>query len=390
MTKFLERAKELKNQMLEDRHYLHQHAEAGEHLPETTAYVMRRLQEIGLDPQEICPSGITALIKGDKPGKTILLRADMDALPMTETNDLPFQSITDAAHNCGHDLHTAMLLGAAQILQENRRELCGNVKLMFQPAEEVFTGSKKLIDAGILENPKVDAALAIHVMLDHNGPGLNHGVGYMTSSCDGFKITVHGSGCHGAMPETGNDPINIGLHIYSAFQNLIAREIPSADRATLTFGAFQAGSAPNIIPGEAVLMGTLRTYNKELRQKLVTRMKEICEYEGKAFGASVDYEVLSSVPSTYSDPELTRELAEYASEICPDFIRDRNYQVTPSDDFAFISEKVPSCYFMMESKVDGCNVQHHNPGVLFDESMMPYGACVHATCAFNWLNKREK
>ena len=228
----------------------------------------------------------------------------------------------------------------------------------------------------------------MHVMLDSSKPALNYGLGYMTSSCDGFKITVHGNGCHGAMPELGIDPINVGLHIYSAFQNLIARETPSAERAILTFGAFNAGATPNIVPGEAVLMGTLRTYNKELREKLVSRMHEICEYEGKSFGATVDYEVLSDVPSTYSDPEMTKELAGYASEIEPGIIGKTNYMVTPSDDFAFISEHVPTTYFMIEAKVDGCPVQHHNPGVLFNEDALPYGAAVHATCAFNWLNKQ--
>lgn len=387
MNKFLERAKELETQMQEDRHHLHKYAEAGEDLPHTTQYVMKRLKDIGLKPIELCQSGVMAVIEGAKPGKTFMLRADMDALPMPEENSLSYRSITDAAHTCGHDLHTAMLLGAAQLLYERREELCGRVKLMFQPAEEVFTGSKKMIAAGILENPKVDAAMGMHVMLDHKGPLLNYSVGYMTSSCDGFKITIHGSESHGAMPYTGIDPINVGMHIYSAFQNLIARESPSSDKVVLTLGAFNAGSTPNIIPGEAVLMGTLRTYNKELRERLVKRMHEICEYEGKAFDAFVEYEVLSDVPSTYSDPELTKELAGYVKDTFPNMIGRTDYLVTPSDDFAFISEKVPTAYFMMEAHVEGCHVQHHNPQVLFDESVLPYGAAIHATCAFNWLNK---
>lgn len=389
MNHFLQHAKELEHMMQEDRHHLHQHAEAGESLPETTAYVMKRLRQIGLIPEEICQSSVTALIEGKKPGKTILLRADMDALPMNETNHLLFKSITNAAHNCGHDLHTAMLLGAAQILYECRNELCGTVKLMFQPAEETFSGSKKMIDAGILENPSVDAALGMHVMLDTPVPSLNYGIGYMTSSCDGFKITIKGSGCHGAMPHLGIDPINAGLHLYSAFQNLIARECNPAEKVSLTFGSFNAGSTANIVPDSAVLMGTLRTYNKTLRQKLVKRMHEICKAVETMFRVSINYEVLSDVPSTYSNPELTKELASYASEVTPDFICHTDYKVTPSDDFAFISEKVPTAYMMIGCKVDGCSVQHHNPGVLFDEAVLPYGAAVHAACAYNWLNKEN-
>lgn len=389
MNEFLKRAQELEEQMLADRHYLHQNAEAGEDLPNTTKYVMQRLREIGLEPEEICQSGVTALIRGGHPGKTILLRADMDALPMEEHNNLPFHTVTNAAHNCGHDMHTSMLLCAAQILNERKEELYGNVKLMFQPAEEVFAGSEKMIRAGLLENPKVDAAIGLHVMLDHKAPCLSYGLGYMTSSCDGFKITVHGKGCHGAMPHTGIDPINIGMHIYEAFQNLIAREADPAEKCSLTFGAFQAGSTTNIVPNEAVLMGTLRTYNKEMRARLVTRMKEITEYMAKAFGASAEYEAVADVPSTYSDPALTKELAGYAAEITPDFIGDTDYKVTPSDDFAFVSEKVPTTYFMMNCKVDGCAVQHHNPGVLFDEKAMPYGAATHAACAYHWMKNNR-
>ena len=260
MNQFLRRATELEPQMQKDRRYLHQHAEAGEHLPGTTKYVMERLASIGLSPHEICDSGVTALSEGSRPGKTILLRADMDALPMKESNSLPFQTVTDAAHNCGHDIHTAMLLAAAQILYERRDELCGSVKLMFQPAEEVFTGSENMIKAGLLSNPTVDAAMGMHVMLDTPVPSLNYGTGFMTSSCDGFKITVKGVGCHGAMPHMGIDPINVGFHIYSAFQNLIARECDPGEKASLTLGAFNAGSTSNIIPDSAVLMGTLRTY----------------------------------------------------------------------------------------------------------------------------------
>lgn len=390
MNEFLQRAKELESQMQKDRRHLHQHAEAGEHLPQTLAYVMERLTSMGLSPQEICDSGITALIEGKNPGRTILLRADMDALPMDEVNDLPFKSVTQAAHTCGHDIHTAMLLSAAQILSERKDELCGNVKLMFQPAEEVFTGSENMIKAGLLTDPPVDAAMGMHVMLDTAVPSVNYGEGYMTSSCDGFKITVTGVGCHGAMPHLGIDPINAGFHIYSAFQNLVARESDPSQQVSLTLGAFNAGCTSNIIPDSAVLMGTLRTYNKELRDKLVQRMLEITENMGKALGVTVEYEALSNVPATYSDPELTRELAGYASEVTPDLIKSTTYKVTPSDDFARISEKVPTVYLMVGCRVEGCTVQHHNPGVLFDESVMPYGAAIHASCAYNWLNRGNK
>ena len=386
MNHFLTRAEELKDSMLNDRHYLHQHAEVGNELPVTTKYVMDRLTEIGLEPEEICKSGVVAVIKGKKPGKTYLLRADMDALPMTEINDLPFKSLTENAHNCGHDMHTSMLLAAAQMLKEKEDELEGCVKLMFQPAEEQFKGSLAMIEAGVLEN--VDACSAMHVMLDWDAPAYGCRPGFMSSSCDGFKITVNGKGCHGAMPELGIDPINVGLHIYQAFQSLIAREAGSKEIACLTFGQFAAGETSNIIPATCVMQGTLRTYNQTLREKLVKRMHEIVDAASKMFGAEVTYEVLSSVPSCYTDPEMLSEVKSYLTDL-GDICACEDYVVTPSDDMAFISEKVPTVYLMLGARVEGNPYPHHNPRVLFNENAMPVGAAMHAQCAFEWLKNHK-
>ena len=384
MNEFLKRAQALTESMLKDRRWLHQHAEVGDDLPETSGYVMTRLREIGLEPREICPGGIVAHIYGKKPGKTYLLRADMDALPMREDNDLPFRSRTDNAHNCGHDIHTAMLLAAAQMLREREEELQGCVKLMFQPNEEQFKGSLAMIRAGVLENPHVDACSAMHVMLDEEAPAVGWCGGYISSSCDGFKITVQGEGCHGAMPHLGVDPINAGLHIYQAFQSLIARESPPSETAILTLGQFSAGTASNIIPQSAVLQGTLRTYNKELRARLSARMRTVAEAAGAMFGAKVEYQVLSDVPSCYADPGLLEELVGYLEDMGGGKV----YQAkpfTPSDDMAFLTERVPSVYLQLGAKVPGNPYPHHNACVLFDEKAMPYGAAIHAQCAFEWL-----
>lgn len=384
MNEFLKRAQALTDSMLKDRRWLHQHAEVGDDLPETSGYVMTRLREIGLEPREICPGGIVAHICGKKPGKTYLLRADMDALPMSEDNDLPFRSRTPNAHNCGHDIHTAMLLAAAQLLKEREDELQGCVKLMFQPNEEQFKGSLAMIRAGVLENPRVDACSAMHVMLDEEAPAIGWCGGYISSSCDGFKITVKGVGCHGAMPHLGVDPINVGLHIYQAFQSLIARETPPSETAVLTLGQFSAGTASNIMPQSAVLQGTLRTYNKELRAKLFARMHTVAECAGAMFGAKVEYQVLSDVPSCYTDPKLLEELVGYLEDMGGGKV----YQAmpfTPSDDMAFLTERVPSVYLQLGAKVPGNPYPHHNACVLFDEKAMPYGAAIHAQCAFEWL-----
>lgn len=387
MNKFLKRAQELEASMKSDRHYLHQNAEVGFDLPITTKYVMDRLQEIGLEPKEICKSGVTALIEGKKPGKTYLLRADMDALSMNEENVLEFASKTNAAHNCGHDMHTAILLGAAQILKENVDELEGNVRLMFQPNEEAFLGSKAMIEAGVLDD--VDVASCMHMMLDYDASNYACAPGFFSSSCDGFKITVNGKGCHGAMPHLGIDPINVGMSICTAFQQLVSRETPPKETASLTFGQFSGGNTPNIVPDKVVIQGTLRTYNAELRAKLVNRMQTIVKSAGEMYGTTVEYEVLSDVPSIYVNPEMLEEVKTYLSEIEGLTLANNNFRITPSDDMAFISEKVPTVYLLLQARVKDNPYPHHNPKVLFDESAMTWGAAMHAQCAFEWLKNHK-
>ncbi|MFR2779280.1 MAG: M20 metallopeptidase family protein [Intestinibacter bartlettii] len=387
MNKFLKRAQELEASMKSDRRYLHQNAEVGFDLPITTKYVMDRLQEIGLEPKEICKSGVTALIEGKKPGKTYLLRADMDALSMNEENVLEFASKTNAAHNCGHDMHTAILLGAAQILKENVDELEGNVRLMFQPNEEAFLGSKAMIEAGVLDD--VDVASCMHMMLDYDASNYACAPGFFSSSCDGFKITVNGKGCHGAMPHLGIDPINVGMSICTAFQQLVSRETPPKETASLTFGQFSGGNTPNIVPDKVVIQGTLRTYNAELRAKLVNRMQTIVKSAGEMYGTTVEYEVLSDVPSIYVNPEMLEEVKTYLSEIEGLTLANNNFRITPSDDMAFISEKVPTVYLLLQARVKDNPYPHHNPKVLFDESAMTWGAAMHAQCAFEWLRNHK-
>ena len=257
-----QRACELKEETIANRRYIHEHAEVGLELPQTRAYVMEKLKEYGLEPKA-CGAGVTATL--GKAGKVLLLRADMDALPMPEESGESF-ACKDGIHNhaCGHDFHAAMLLTAAKILKEKENELEGTVKFMFQPAEETFEGSRNMIEHGILENPKVDAALAFHVAAGKVPAGLvmYNDSGVMMSSVDGFKITIHGKGAHGASPHTAIDPINVGTHIYLALQELIARESNPSHACVLTIGQFAAGSAPNIIPEIAVLQGTIRTNDK--------------------------------------------------------------------------------------------------------------------------------
>lgn len=387
MKNFMLSANEMKQELIEARRHIHQNAELGDNLPNTTKYVMEKLTALGLEPKEICKSGVTAVIKGGKPGKTILLRADMDALPMKETNDLPFKSTTEFAHTCGHDMHTAMLLGAAKLLVACKDELYGNVKLMFQPDEELFTGCAAMLDAGVLKAPDVDAAYDMHVMTELPCGVIANKTGFVTASCDGFKITVNGKGCHGAQPQNGVDPINAAAHILIALQELIARETPPSKLAVLTFGQLVAGTTPNIIPESAVMQGTMRCYDKDLRKQLVKRFREIVEHTAKAFGAEAEIEVLSDVPSIYAEPKLMEQCTTYINELDAGFTFDSEYLVTASDDYARISELVPSTFFAIGAKPEDPAqfYPNHNQNVIFNEDCLPHGAAMFAQCAFRWL-----
>lgn len=388
-----ERACQLKEETIANRRYLHQHAEVGLDLPETKAYVMAKLREYGLEPKE-CGAGVTATL--GKPGKVLLLRADMDALPMPEESGELFACQTDNRnHACGHDFHAAMLLTAAKLLKEKEAELEGTVKFMFQPAEETFEGSRNMIEHGILENPKVDAAMACHVAAGKVPAGLvmYNGSGVMMSSVDGFKITIHGKGAHGASPQTSIDPINVGMHIYLAFQELIARESNPNHACVLTIGQFSAGSAPNIIPETAVLQGTIRTNDKEARELLVRRMRQVAEGEAAVFGASVEIEMLSEVCPLICDPALTDEMVGFVKELpIPGLTLYPGASANASEDFALIAERVPSVFLYLGAGYldERGNYGAHNPKVVFNEDVCPIGVASMVHCAVQWLKTENQ
>ena len=383
------RALELKEETIANRRFFHENAENGLHLPETKAFVMKKLKEYGIEPVE-CGEGVTATIGNG--GKVILLRADMDALPMKEESGEPFSSKTGAAHACGHDFHAAMLLSAAKILKEEEAELRGTVKLMFQPAEETFQGSKNMLEHGILEEPKVDAALAYHVSPGRFPVGLYmyNDKNTMMYSVDGFKITIQGKGSHGAYPQVGVDPINIGVHIHLALQELIARECNPSHSCVLTIGQFEAGTAANIIPDTAVLQGTIRTNEKEARELLVKRMKVVVEKTAEVYRGSATIEMISEVPPLICDSELTKEVVGYMKELeIPNLIPHPDVSSSASEDFAVIAEKVPSSFLYLSAGYldERGDYPAHHPKVQFNEEVCPIGAGCLAHCARRWLEE---
>ncbi len=389
---YYERALELKEETIENRRYFHTNAEVGLDMPKAKAYVMKKLTEYGLEPKE-CGYGVTATL--GKGGKVLLLRADMDALPMPEESGEPFACPTGKeAHTCGHDFHAAMLLTAAKMLKENEAELEGTVKFMFQPAEETFQGGKNMLENGILENPHVDAALAYHVSPGKMPVGIYmyNSTGTMMFSVDGFKITVTGKGGHGAYPHTSIDPINIAVHVYLALEALIAREADPNKACVLTVGQFTAGTAENIIPNNAVMKGTIRTNDKTNRELLVRRMKEVAIKTAEVYGGTAEVEMLSEVPPLICDPKLTEEFVGYMKELnIPGAMPYPGISASASEDFASIAERVPSTFMYLSAGYTDERGQYpaHNPKAQFNEDVCPIGSSCLAHCATQWLKNNK-
>lgn len=389
---YYERALELKDETIANRRHIHKNAETGLDLPKTKAYVMKKLTEYGLEPKD-CGYGVTATL--GKGGKVLLLRADMDALPMPEESGEEFACPTGKeAHTCGHDFHAAMLLTAAKMLKEKEDTLEGTIKFMFQPAEETFEGSKNMIENGILENPPVDATLAYHVSPGKMPIGLfmYNDKDTMMYSVDGFKITIHGKGSHGAYPHVGVDPINIGVHIHLALQELIARESDPTHSCVLTIGQFAGGTAANIIPETAVLQGTIRTNKPEARELLVRRMKEVAEKTAAVYNGTVDIEMISEVPPLICNPKLTDEVVGYMQELgIPGLTPYPGISASASEDFAVIAEKVPSTFMYLSAGYLDERGQYpaHHPKAQFNEDVCPIGAACLAHCASQWLKNNK-
>ena len=389
---YYERALELKDETIANRRHIHKNAETGLDLPKTKAYVMEKLTEYGLEPKD-CGYGVTATL--GKGGKVLLLRADMDALPMPEESGEEFACPTGKeAHTCGHDFHAAMLLTAAKMLKEKEDTLEGTIKFMFQPAEETFEGSKNMTENGILENPPVDAALAYHVSPGKMPIGLfmYNDKDTMMYSVDGFKITIHGKGSHGAYPHVGIDPINIGVHIHLALQELIARESDPTHSCVLTIGQFAGGTAANIIPETAVLQGTIRTNKPEARELLARRMKEVAEKTAAVYNGTVDIEMISEVPPLICNPKLTDEVVGYMQELgIPGLTPYPGISASASEDFAVIAEKVPSTFMYLSAGYLDERGQYpaHHPKAQFNEDVCPIGAACLAHCASQWLKNNK-
>lgn len=402
----LQEAAAYQEQLVQTRRYLHSHPETGFDLKNTTEYVRKELIAMGYEPVMCGKSGIIALAGKKKSGKVFLIRGDMDALPIKEESDVPFSSDNGKMHACGHDMHTTMMLGAARLLKSHEYEIEGTLKLMFQPAEEIFEGSDDMINAGVLNSPDVDAAMMIHVMAGLPIPAgtvISCDGGVSAPAADYFYIDIQGKGCHGSMPNNGVDPITIAAHIITGLSEINSRELGLSDDAVITIGTINAGNAANVIPDTAHMSGTIRTYDEETRSYIKQRVSDIASNIASAYRGSASVTYGSGCPCLLNNPDLATCSAKYLNELLGPSRTFTAAQLnamsgggkasksTGSEDFAYVSQKVPSIMFALAAGTpqDGyCYPQHH-PKVKFDESILSEGSAVYAYTAMRWLEEHK-
>ena len=401
------RAYEIREQITADRRYLHRIPEIGTDLPQTCAYIAKRLDEMGIAweacggplPEQMTldymeagfprmerATGITAVIGQGSP--CILLRADIDALPVKEDNELEYRSTCGAGHMCGHDSHAAMLLGAARILKEMEDRLAGTVKLLFQPGEETGAGARLMVENGVLEDPHVDAAFGLHVQpVDPTGE-VGYAVGVNSSSLDTFILKIHGKGGHSSQPQLCTDPLMIMNQVYQAVNLLVTREADPAATVALTCGVAKGGTAVNIIPDEAELHIGLRTQDVAAAEHLKQRIPEVIDHYVTAWNGTYDLTVFHT-PCTYSDAGFCSQVVPYIREVTGE---DGVRQIPPmsgTEDFGYITAEVPGMFGFIGAGRPG-NAPLHSPQMVLDEDVLPIGAAIHANVAASWLEEQKK
>jgi hippurate hydrolase len=387
-------AEALQPWLVEIRRRLHRRPEIGLELPNTQALVVEELRGLGLTPQlGRSLSSVTAFIDGGSPGPTVLLRADMDALPVEEATGLDFVSEIDGAmHACGHDTHVTMLLGAARLLVQRRAGLAGRVMLDFQPGEEGRHGARFMLDEGLLDVPTdggfgpVAAAFAIHITARYSTGTINLRPGAIYAAGDRFTMTVRGAGGHASSPHLALDPVPIAAEIVLALQTIRSRRINTFDPLVLTVGSITSGTAPNIIPETAVLRGTVRTTSDDVRDRAHELIRQIPTGIAAAHGASAEVEISSGYPATINDEAVAAVVTSVGAELFgEDRVVEMPWPSMGSEDFSYILQRVPGAMVFLgatPADLDPATVpQTHSNKVVLDESAMPTGVALHVAMA---------
>jgi amidohydrolase len=362
------------------RRDLHRHPEIGYQEVRTTSRIKEILRELGIPNQDLpgMDTGVVGLIEGRPGGKTLALRADIDALPIKELNEIPYKSTAEGVmHACGHDAHTTIMLGVAKHVMESglKDKITGNLKFIFQPAEEKISGAEKMIRAGVLKKPKIDRIVACHMDPDLQVGQVAIFKGVSHAAADLFRMHIQGKGGHGAIPEDSIDPIVAGAHFVTALQTIVSREISPMEPSVITVGSLRAGTAGNIIPDEAVLEGTVRSLKPEVRDKIIARIAEMVAGLEKTFNVKVKYQYTSGVPPCMNDETVSEFLFEAASEIIGS---DHFVELKPAmvgEDFALFSQRVPGSIMRLGCTNKERSLVHklHSPHFDLDENVLVIG-----------------
>ncbi len=384
-------AKTFEAEMIARRRDFHRHPELGFQEIRTAGIVANELNTLGLEVRTgVGRTGVVGLLEGDKPGPTLLLRFDMDALPINEANSTDYISQTPGVmHACGHDGHTAIGLAVAKMLMPLRKEIAGTLKFVFQPAEEGLGGAEAMVKDGVMESPAPERSLALHVWNDKPFGWVAATDGPCMAASERFVVTLQGKGGHGASPYQTKDPVAAAAQIITALQTIVSRNVNAIDSAVVSVTAVNAGDAFNVIPDSAVLRGTIRTFKPEVRELVLRRVREIAEGIARAMDCAPTVELFSITPAVANDSQMSAEVRELARAM-PDVTNVMDDERTMgSEDMALMMDAVPGCYFFVGSANSerGLDYPHHHPRFDFDERVLAQSAALMAQAAARYVLK---
>jgi amidohydrolase len=390
MIDYLREAQEFFEYSRDLRRDFHQHPELGFQEVRTAGIVARELTALGLEVSTgVGKTGVVATLEGSSKGPVILARFDMDALPIQEETGAEYASQTPGVmHACGHDGHTAAGLTVARILEAHKDQLRGTVKLVFQPAEEGLGGAEAMVADGVLENPRPEKSLSLHLWNDKPVGWIGITPGPAMSASDRFSIQIRGRGGHGAAPHLGIDPVVAGAQVISALQNIVSRNVAPLESAVVTVTSMTGGEAFNVIPEIVELRGTIRSFNPDVRELVLERFQQIVTGVSEAMGCQTEVELRKITPATVNDPEMAEKVRGVAARILPEAELDADERTMGSEDMAYMMDDIPGCYFFVGSsnQEQGLDAAHHHPKFDFDESALPRAAALMAAAVVEFLD----
>ena len=381
-------ANDIKDELVQLWKRLHMQPELGYEEYKTSELIAEYLTELGLSVRRcVGKTGVVGVLEGTKPGNVVGLRADIDGLPVQEENEFEHKSVIDGRmHACGHDSHTAMLLGTAKLLSENRENLAGTVKFVFQPAEEYVTGAQAMIDDNVMHDPDIDLMLALHVIPDIPSGHIEIKSGAITSSTDEFVIRIIGKGGHGSNPQLAIDPIMTGAQLVTAIQTIVSRKISPVMPAAVSFGSFHGGNKSNTIPAAVDMNGTIRCQDEGVRRLIAEQLHQITKGICEASGTEYQLKINDLVPCTFNDDKLCREFIQLSLNLLDkDAIEIPSYSRTYGEDFSLFAQRVPSVLFYLGTRNEekGCVNPLHSPVFKLDEDVLVLGVALFANFCFN-------